>query len=388
MKENISSLESKAQLFINRFQESGEEIYIFGAGMIGRDIENIMSVYGCVAGFIDNDLNKQKSGYLGYKVYSLEEYLELKKSGYILIAVSSEKILAIKEQLVEAGLMLGRDYYIKEVFPLISYFYYNKIFMELCQISLTERCTLKCEKCAHACYNVSRNARDMPIDEAKESADMLFGKVDVIGEFTLIGGEPFLYRNIAEIIDYIGSRYLKKIGVFSITTNGTLFPTEEVLELCRKYNILIRISNYSGAIPYLTQKYNALLELLKKYGIQYVLGAQEHEWMDYGFGVFDRGTEADLNMVFQQCRTNCREVRTGKLYYCVMARSVSDNLKLKIGKDDYLDLRTIKPDNRDDLFLFQMGYFEKGYLDMCRYCRGSEAALYPIPAAVQKRNSN
>lgn len=38
---------------------------------------------------------------------------------------------------------------------------------------------------------------------------------------------------------------------------------------------------------------------------------------------------------------------------------------------------------RRELLEFIMGYSEKGYLDMCRYCHGAESYEYPIPAAEQ-----
>ena len=69
-----------------------------------------------------------------------------------------------------------------------------------------------------------------------------------------------------------------------------------------------------------------------------------------------------------------------------MARSVSENLGLNVGEQDYLDLEKVK--SRTELLEFQMGYSDKGYLDMCRFCRGAEAEDYLIPAAVQERREH
>ena len=44
--------------------------------------------------------------------------------------------------------------------------------------------------------------------------------------------------------------------------------------------------------------------------------------------------------------------------------------------------------DKKQLFEFEMGYSEKGYLDMCRFCRGREAMNYRIPAAVQETRSD
>ena len=65
-----------------------------------------------------------------------------------------------------------------------------------------------------------------------------------------------------------------------------------------------------------------------------------------------------------------------------MARSVAENLGIDVGKDDYLDLKEVE--DKHIILEFQMGFSEKGYLDMCRYCRGSDARRHLIPAAEQK----
>ena len=92
----------------------------------------------------------------------------------------------------------------------------------------------------------------------------------------------------------------------------------------------------------------------------------------------------ELTQTFDRCLTPCREVRGNKLYFCVMARSVSDNLHFNEGQDDYLDLELLKSDNYKKVLLeFNLGYSEKGYLDMCHRCHGIDAVNYPIPIAEQ-----
>ncbi len=67
-----------------------------------------------------------------------------------------------------------------------------------------------------------------------------------------------------------------------------------------------------------------------------------------------------------------------------MARSVSDNLHYNIGKEDYLNLDMLtEKDYKKVLLEFNLGYSEKGYLDMCRKCNGAEAEKFPLPVAKQ-----
>lgn len=83
------------------------------------------------------------------------------------------------------------------------------------------------------------------------------------------------------------------------------------------------------------------------------------------------------------CRI-CRDVRGNRLYFCVQARAVSDNLHLDELDDDYLDLSLLAGDNwKKKLLEFNLGYSKKGYLTMCHRCHGMDAVNYPIPAAEQ-----
>lgn len=378
-----------AKNLIQVFDEKQKKLYIFGAGWIGIELKKVFERTHYFAGFIDNDKEKQRTGIDDTKVVSLFEFLKGGKKGLIIIAADRRNIPAIREQLCRAGLQMGKDFYIynefmERVFPILLLYDKERIYIELVQICLTERCSLKCKKCAHGCYAVDFKSRDLDFDTVKKSADAFFEKVDIVREFVLIGGEPFLYQRLAETIEYIGGKYRDKIILFSITTNGTIIPNQNVLDMCEKYKVLIRVSNYSISVKGLKDKYKQLKKKLEENQISYVLGDEEHQWIDYGFETVDREWKTDnLIRVFDECHTPCREIRGNKYYYCVMARSVSENLGIQVGKDDYLDLDKLEEHDKKVLLEFQLGYSEKGYLEMCNFCNGAEAIKYPIPAAEQ-----
>ncbi len=372
-------------------QEKYRHIYLFGAGRKGFQLMTALSVYGILEGFIDNDIHKQQEGYKGYKVYSFDDYLK-QQDGMIVVAVSENIISDIVQQLEDAHLVEEEDFtvytrFCNYVFPVISEYLFSKTYVNLAQISLTERCSLKCKKCAHGCYAVdNKKETDLTLDQVYKSADSFFAKVDFIQEFVLIGGEPLLYMRLPEVIEYIGKRYRKSIGIFSITTNGTIIPNQEVLKKCREYNVIFHISNYGGSIPKLRGTYVKLIEILEEEMVNYTFGKEESEWMDYGFDYVNRNAKKDeLIEVFDKCKTPCREIRENRFYFCVMARSVAENMEFNVGKEDYLDLDSLKGEQGKKEFLeFNLGYSEKGYLDMCNYCHGADSRNYPIPAAEQE----
>lgn len=382
-------LDGYAEDLVKLFEAKQSKIYIFGAGMWGEKLAPVFEWYHCFGGYIDNDVQKQLYGVNDRKVISLQSYIKGTEKGIIIIAADVKNIPYIASQLEAEGLKYEIDYWVyqefmRDVFPIISFYKYNILYVDTVQICLTERCTLRCKDCAHGCFAVDPKSSDMEPEMAKQSADSFFSKVDRAKEFVLIGGEPFLYRDLAEIIAYIGEKYRNKMMIYSITTNGTVMPDKSILNLCKKYGMTIHISNYSESIERLKKRYTLLTECLDDYQIDYTISEPDQQWMDYGFKSVDRGgEEKELIKVFDRCKTPCREIRGSKYYYCVMARSVSDNLSFGVGKDDYLELADLDENGKKIFLEFDFGYSEKGYLDMCNYCHGADAVEYPIPVAVQ-----
>jgi len=383
-----------------------KKFVIFGAGTYGKKLVNLYERYNIFFAFIDNDIKKQKTEYLNIPIISFKEYLNRYYNKYkIILACSIENKEIIENQMTTANLEPKVDFiYIDEFldrfkynFPYYSFKYFNQNYMNVAQISLTERCTLKCKKCAHGCYNVPNNAKDMDLSEVKKSADSFFAHIDYIEYFHLIGGEPFLYSDLSEAIIYIGENYRKQIKNFCITTNGTILPKDDILKNIKKYIMKIMISNYSHTLPYLKSKYEKLLQKLNEYEIDYMFNEAELIWTDYGFDYVDRGffkegiseekRKENLQQVLTACKTPCREIRGNKLYYCIQARTCRENMGFSVGQDDYLDLSKLDKSQKSKKILmdFEMGIFPKGYLDMCNYCNGGERYKFPIPAAEQMK---
>ena len=370
-------------------QPEPEKFYVFGAGDIGRGLYVTLSRFQMFAGFIDNSAQKQNNGFCGQPVHSCQWFLENGEGGTLIIAASEANEAEISRQLRKNNC----KYYLSGIFlhkilPLLLFREKNLLFMNLVQICVTERCTLRCAKCAHGCWAVSKNSEDMSLGEVFVSADSLFSKIDYIHEFVLIGGEPLLYRYLKEAVEYIGEKYRDRIGTFSITTNGTITPDQELLDCCKKYRVFFRISNYVKAMPSLQGQYDKLEKIFTETEVGHYLGKAEEVWWDYGFSdTLQEESEDQLIHKFDQCMTPCRETRNGKLYYCVMARTVSDNLEYHIGEKDYLDLESLPEGDlgRRILLEYNLGYSEKGYLEMCAKCRGRDCRNYPVAAAEQLR---
>lgn len=370
-----------------------KKIYIWGAGIIGRHVFNQLNRFVMpidVVAFIDNSIEKQNSKYLGKDVLSFDDFLtknDSTSSAIIVISISAFHYHEVAVQLdkKEFKNYIFYDELENRILPIIAAYKYNISYMNSAQIVVTERCTLKCKKCAHACYAVDRHANDMSINELKRTADVFFRRVDYVEDFVLIGGEPLLYNQLPEAVDYIGSKYSDHIGAFSIITNGTIIPGQKLLDSCKRNNIVFEISNYTKAIPQLQDQYEKLCGLLKENKIEYILSIADRNWIDYGFDYLNEPiNEKTLIARFDSCHTPCREVRGNKLFFCIQASTVSDNLKYDELDNDYLDLSVLTGDNwKKELLEYNLGYSKKGYLTMCHRCHGMDAVHYPIPVAEQ-----
>ena len=216
---------------------------IYGAGKLGGDLYKTLKHYDMFFCFIDNNHSIQEKGYKNEAVISENEYFKKEIKYPVIICASDKNTLLIESDLKNRGLIHNKNYYIFREFtdkllPIIAYKFFNETFMSLSQICVTERCTLRCKKCAHGCYNVPITKEDMTLEQVKKSADIFFSKVDYIQEFVLIGGEPLLYKYLTDAVEYIGSKYRNQMSVFSITSNGTITPSKDLLEKCKEYQII------------------------------------------------------------------------------------------------------------------------------------------------------
>jgi len=364
-----------------------KKVYVFGAGKKGKFYGNILHYFNILEGYIDN--YKSSEVCCGYKINSLKEY---KKDRTVIVCVSDKYIPEISRQLIEMGLKEKRDFwycedFFSDILPITLLYERNVLFIKMIQLSLTERCTLKCKKCAHACNYVPINSKDISLTDIKYSIDSFFGSVDFTYYFLIIGGEPLLSKNLVPTIEYIGEKYRNRIGKLQITTNGTIIPTDDLLRTCKSNNVNFNVSNYSKAVPQIKERLNRFKERMESNHIEYSIVPEEHEWTDYGFDFVDREYE-NLQNVFDSCKTECHEIRGNRLYFCIMARSVSENMMKNIGAEDYFNLLKKECDIEEykkQLFEYIMGYSDKGYLDMCNYCNGNDRFNWPILAAEQER---
>jgi len=289
------------------------------------------------------------------------------------------------QQLFEGyGFEEGRQFFQGEVFSMVYEVYVrNMICLDRVEIFMTSYCTLQCEKCI-AYIPYFENRCHTPIEQLKNDADILFEKVDYIYKYKVLGGEGFLYPDLVEYLDYVCNRYGNKIESLHLGSNGTIHPKQEVLDMCRRNNIIVDISDYTNTIGY-KSKLKEIKDLCLANGISVDVKRTGEQWLDMGFPVNRPGekNEEQLRKHFSKCAMFCRDFNDGKLYYCcsnfsaVMAGIFKDN------RNDYFDFR--EEFTKKELLEYELGYSSLGHTTFCEVCRGCSDEVNPFHVEVAKQ---
>lgn len=358
-----------------------KEIVIYGAGMMGgRTCDAIARLSDLkVIAFLDRD--EKKTEYKGLPVYhTKEEKIQLVHRENVIVVIGLPDVAGgaeVKNELLSVyGIREERcklySEFVMHDFPIIALYQSNKVFLDSISMIMTERCTLKCEKCA-IMLPYFKKAEQYPLERLKQEADELFSKVDFIGNYTLTGGEPLLSRDLVEMVRYLGKNYRAQIGSFKIITNGTVIPSQELLELMRQYEMAVDISDYTAGVPAIKPRVDEVRKLFENAGIPtYFLSSAQ--WVDFGFESVDNQlSSSQLQAFFNYCHTRCRGYVDGKIRYCINAYFAERTLNGREDENNSFDMFMMgnSEEERKRLVEFDMGYNGNGFLEMCQHCNGT-----------------
>lgn len=251
----------------------------------------------------------------------------------------------------------------------------------------TTRCTLNCEKCLDFVpYNKHRE--DISFVTLKRDIDAYFHAFDYVGEFGLTGGETFLNRDLPKLITYISKTYGKRIYHLYCITNGTVLPSDELCASLKKYNIGLKIDDYTKMIPKTGEKLKQVLSKLDAFGVKYDLVAFR-EWFDLFPPKEDMSglTSRQLEMRYNMCNHGFMELRGKRLCTCNYVGFAATAGVVEEDQTDYYDLSAYDVSKKNELIEFRLGYSEKGYTKFCAYCNGfpSINKYGGVPAAKQAK---
>ena len=236
-------------------------------------------------------------------------------------------------------------------------------------MTITTKCTLNCRHC-NLFIPYHKEQVNFSFEEMKKTIDLFFERIDFVTYFGLIGGETFLNPDLEAFIIYLGENYRKQIGKITVVTNGTVTPTESLLQAIKKYDMYLSISDYTSMVPY-EKKMEQLVEKAKEYGIDYYRNPSI-VWTDFGFPErpFKR-TPEQLEEHLRSCRPNWNALHDGKFYYCNVSWCAEQSGYFKLREEDYIELEKIRPE--DKVACRRIVELSRGTSSFCRICGGCGA---------------
>ena len=380
-----------------------EKTVICGTGLIGKLVSfglNSMNVQNYK--YYDSNDEKQGGKFLGKKILKTEEIKNLDKNTNFFIAhnyfnstmeilnsfgftnvydcseiLNKANYLELEKTLSDYDLKNYKreiQWYILDVQKDLN-LYGDKLNLKCIDIEITEKCSMKCANCANLMqyYLKPENAN---LEQLFDNLDILMKTVDHIYEFRILGGEPFMNKEIYKIINKIsGYNNYENIVVYS---NATIVPKNENLNCLIKDNLTVDITNYGKEF---SKKHDETVQVYKENKINFRTRSAG-TWTDNGEIKFYKRNKQEQQRVFDNCCVkNTTTLLDGKIYRCPYAANATKLKAIPDKKDDRINMKEHSLSSlKKDLKKFLDS--EKPLL-ACNYCPGRDYNTKEIPAAIQ-----
>jgi organic radical activating enzyme len=391
-------------------KENPSPILLFGAGDLGSLAKFAFDKIGIKINFFcDSDERKQKKFIEGIKVISPEELYkfsnkkthifishnypsevidELIKNKFTLIYDCVEILkntnfdhdhyLDYFKYFLQPQKILRRIDFYSTMIQKNEHIKENLINIKSVDVQITERCSLKCKDCANLMQYYQKPANSN-IDTMFLSIEKLMEAIDSLDEFRLLGGDPFMNKDIGKIIEKLSSyEKVKKIVVY---TNATIIPKGENFEALKNKKIVLDISNYGTE----SRKHDELIKLLNEFKIKYST-TRITKWTDSGRVLpFQDRSEKELKKMFVNCcNSDLLTLLHGNLFRCPFSANGENIHAFPKKKEDSIDLTIPTPFEELRKKIFNLIY-KKDYLLACNYCNGRDYSTKEIEAAIQTK---
>lgn len=270
----------------------------------------------------------------------------------------------------------------------------KKIFLKQFEIIVTNKCSLKCKKCA-AGMQYLIEPTNLDIIQILRDYDRIMDLIDWVDRIVIIGGEPFLNSYLDRVLEgmFKNTKTKEKVGAVKIITNGTVIPKHNVLEAIKKYGVTVWISDYGVQ----SRNVGELMETFRNANIDYSVLAIRR-WSNV-IQLNDRKSVQSKEELLKRrkngCITRCRTMANGKFYLCSLLKTIDCLEITPFSANDYVDLydKNAKEQIQDMLNL------NNPLPNACSFCSGcseqdwnesgisaAEQVKNPIPY-IKERNS-
>ena len=396
------------------YKNLNNQVVIFGAGTIGRLTDLALKKNGIKSNiFVDSDPRKQGKEIQSKKIISPDELKKfdtdsthifiacnyfssivpfLKKNDFtnfykvtnILKKVDTYKLYneidmdMLFSKLLPLKLERNLAFY-NEMCNKEDYITNDKLVLKSIDVQITEKCSLKCKDCSNLMQYYKKPV-DSDYDLLVNSMDKIMSSVDFIDELRVLGGDPFMNKELNKIINKLVT--YKNVGRIVVYTNARFIPKNQNLDYLKQPRVILDITDY-GEASAAAGKY---VEFAKKEGIAYSVN-QCNTWQDCGRIIpNNKKTEKELEHQFNNCcNSDLVSLLHGKLYRCPFSANAHNLNAIPPNKADVVDLnddnKTIDEIKKEIVLL----HGNKKYLEACKHCNGRDHLAPKIKAAIQTR---
>ncbi|MDR0897799.1 MAG: radical SAM protein [Oscillospiraceae bacterium] len=224
--------------------------------------------------------------------------------------------------------------------------------LQVAEIVVTEKCTLRCKDCGNL-MQYYHKPHNRPMEAVLDDAAALLSHIHSLLTIHILGGEPLCHPQLAEIIDSFVQ--CEKVRDVRIISNGTIIPSEAVLQAMQHPKVSLRFSLYSAA----PQKIETLERLCIERGIRYEVFPVT--WCSFGDLEKRNYSPEMLQKSFDTCAHKYKTLLGGYLYGCPRAAHAANLGVLPLGSDA-IDVRN--PTN----FAAECKRLRKKPYAACDYC--------------------
>jgi len=371
-----------------------DEIYIYGYGIAGKWFFDNLPNKESLKCFIDTDQKKSGISDLGVPIKTPQQLPDTlgPNAAIIITVIDIQDVIDIVKKMkckkvIPLGLYLDEldvstyENNTGESIPFLKYsleavrschqgyFSENELFLRSVDLVITEKCSLKCKDCSNLMQYYEKPV-DVGIDEISRDFEVLASNVNHIFEVRLIGGEPFMNKDIYKILDYLYSvPNVSKIVVYS---NAMIPIKPEFQKLLTHEKLVFSLTDY-GNLAKNTPKVVAQLEAL---GASYRLHPPEN-WTDSG-QIYDfKRTDPEMVSLFESCcGKNLLTLSEGKLYRCPFSANADRLHAIPDDSRNYVSVDS-SPEN------IRRFTREINYIPACNHCKGRSYDSPSIVPAIQ-----
>lgn len=413
--------------FLTEVEKQNKKIICFGTGVMAQEAIEYEQIKQRVIAFMDNDPQKQEKEVeikdRFYPVLAPDKLPDYLKEN-VIILLTSGHYKAMEKQIKEMGLEKHLEIYafpeLRVAYGADSEEFFEERFLKEClreyevvleqyhmneeekikkrkeketyirgkgknnrpfvipriMIMPTTRCNMRCKGCS-SLLPLFETPCDVKIEQILQDFRLVFSGIDECIRIT-VGGEPFLYPNLKEILEYLLEE--KKVLGIMLITNSTILPKPEILELLKNPKILIEISDYGQL-----EKMSRLVELLEAHDIFFKV-LTDQQWTDMGGVECRNRTEEEMRFSYLNCNQSkvIKGFHNGRFHTC--ARS-SRMLELGVyqSERDYFDLNAEDAGEQIREKLKTLYYSESA--DACNYCDLGTLPAKVIEAGIQMQGN-